>query len=594
MVFRLMLALAVLAGMAIALIATTKSAHAQTTCPPGQVLDPSGICDIPNSGVSWWALAANPGSASRKDSVIAFAYNTNSESAAREAALYQCNTFSRSSVQCKVEAVNSRYPCAALIPIRVLDEDGTISYGWYISGDFHIDLVRSKVDNLVARSTLNVRQQGDRLEFCASFAETPITYAVGSWYSLLVEPTALTMTLAAPTLTLAVITKAPEQGNCANSGVIGTELDSEGTTCICPSGKTLLSDGNVNACVDPLPSAAANFLASDCISAGWLWGYTADPTGRFRQDCFVPSRIVNAPPPASSSGVNQPASVDALQVSANSNVDACVISRHAGFDTTAAGATDHPECNDQNLFASAGFPQKPSDISHSDILAKSKRITVQLAAGGAADATPNVVYNNTTLAHHSTPSGGGGGGGGGGAGIAIGVAAVVGLLALATWGGDSDSFTFSPDVGLNYDSQSGHILRYGSRVDFRENAWHAWWSAAQTNTRNGTGELRYGSGAEYAGEFWNARLQSDAYGDKSDSEFSLSAKKELGVWSFAPLYRVQYDKDETDENWRHSLLLSAVWRVEKWTLTNSAGFYGESLAAFGDNTSIKVLLRHDF
>ena len=276
-----------------------------------------------------------------------------------------------------------------------------------------------------------------------------------------------------------------------------------------------------------------------------------------------------------------------------------MMTQHSGFDVVAARVTDPrvtniPQCNDQNLFASLGFPQKPADITHADILAKSKRITVQLAAGGAADATPDIIYNNTTLAHYSAPSGGGGGGGDGGAGIAIGVAAVVGLLALATWSGDSDAFTFSPDVGFNYDGKNGHILRYGSRVDFRENAWHAWWSAAQTNNRNGTGELRYGSGAEYAGEFWNANLQSTTYGDKNDSAFSLSVEKELGVWSFAPLYRVEYDKDETDESWRHSLTLKAVWRVNQWTLTNSAGFYGKSLAAFGDNASAKVLLRREF
>ena len=410
---------------------------------------------------------------------------------------------------------------------------------------------------------------------------------------------ALPMTvIATPIMTISLTLQSPSSGNCNNDGILGTRPSADGATCECPDGQEVLSDGTRNACTAPLPAPAARFVGTDCVGAGWRWRYNSDPDGRFMQSCLVPCQIApsapNSPPVLSSAESALEVGIEPAQLSAGDIVDACVMTRDANFDATAAGVSDIPLCTDPDLFGTHGFPTKPQNFDNTTTGQNRHRLTI---AAGTGNAAREVMYNSQIVARAPVASAGGGGGssgGGGGAGIAIGVAAVVGLLALATWSGDPDAFTFSPDVGINYDSQSGHILRYGTRMDFREKAWHAWWSAAQTNTRNGMGELRYGSGAEYAGEFWNARLQNDGYGKRSDSEFSLSAEKEFGVWSFAPLYRVQYGKDETSESWRHALSVSAVWRVEKWTLTNSAGFYGESLAAFGDNASAKVLLRREF
>ena len=200
------------------------------------------------------------------------------------------------------------------------------------------------------------------------------------------------------------------------------------------------------------------------------------------------------------------------------------------------------------------------------------------------------VYSDTA----SSPSASSGGGGGSsGVGIAVGAAAVVGVVVYALSGASDipETTSFFPLAKYAYDNG---LRRYqvGGRFDWQKGDWSAHWTATKTSAAGAS--FSFGSGMQWQGDIFAAKFNSNGVSKRSDSHFSLSAEKEFGLWSFAPLYRVDYAKDETAEIWRHSVSLKAVWQADKWTLINSAGFHGESLAAFGDNASAKILLWREF
>ena len=176
--------------------------------------------------------------------------------------------------------------------------------------------------------------------------------------------------------------------------------------------------------------------------------------------------------------------------------------------------------------------------------------------------------------------------------VASGFVAIAGAIyAFSLYGGVPffEAVQWSPHYNF---AMSDGVRRYevGSRWEWKHDNLSAHWTA----TKTASDSFAYGSGAKWTGDIFTAAFNSQETGKDTELDFSLLAKKEFGVWSFSPQYRVNFDRDETDETWRHSLALRAVWTADKWTLSNSAGFHGESLAAFGDNASAKVLLRREF
>ena len=216
--------------------------------------------------------------------------------------------------------------------------------------------------------------------------------------------------------------------------------------------------------------------------------------------------------------------------------------------------------------------------------------SVNLQMPKAVNVSRYYVYSDTA----SSPSASGGGGGGSsGVGIAVGAAAVIGVVVYALSGASDipETTSFFPVAKYAYDNG---LRRYqvGGRFDWQKGDWSAHWTATKTSAAGAS--FSFGSGMQWQGDIFAAKFNSNGVSKRSDSHFSLSAEKEFGLWSFAPLYRVDYTKDETAETWRHSFSLKAVWQADKWTLINSAGFHGESLAAFGDNASAKILLWREF
>ena len=190
-------------------------------------------------------------------------------------------------------------------------------------------------------------------------------------------------------------------------------------------------------------------------------------------------------------------------------------------------------------------------------------------------------------------SSGGGGGGGSGAGIAIGAVAVVGLLAYSLSGMSDEPPTTSFVPVAEYADENG-IRRWnvGSRFNWQMGDWAAHWKATKTSATDNS--FSYGTGMEWTGAIFVAEFNSRGIGKESKLDFSLSADKEFGLWKLSPLYRLDYRKNEVGETLLHSLSAKLVWAVDKWTVTHSAGFSGDSLSAMSDNATAKILLRREF
>ena len=208
----------------------------------------------------------------------------------------------------------------------------------------------------------------------------------------------------------------------------------------------------------------------------------------------------------------------------------------------------------------------------------------------------------------ATPaSSGGGGGGGGGAAIGIGVgsAAILGLLAYSLQSGAVGAgaglgeFNWSPDISFAYNNTGMREIRYGTRMDFRHTDWHIWWTASQINSSGETKKMRYGSGAQYTSDWWSARYNNSIHDKEARADVALKATGEFrdwgGVWKFSPTYRANVEVDEHNvQTWSHRVNLEAVWRINKWTLTQSTGFTAKKASDIGETLQTRLKLTREF
>ena len=208
----------------------------------------------------------------------------------------------------------------------------------------------------------------------------------------------------------------------------------------------------------------------------------------------------------------------------------------------------------------------------------------------------------------ATPaSSGGGGGGGGGAAIGIGVgsAAILGLLAYSLQSGAVGAgaglgeFNWSPDISFAYNNTGMREIRYGTRMDFRHTDWHIWWTASQINSSGETKKMRYGSGAQYTSDWWSARYNNSIHDKEARADVALKATGEFrdwgGVWKFSPTYRANVEVDEYNvQTWSHRVNLEAVWRINKWTLTQSTGFTAKKASDIGETLQTRLKLTREF
>ncbi|MGI9296915.1 MAG: hypothetical protein ACR2QC_03345, partial [Gammaproteobacteria bacterium] len=172
-----------------------------------------------------------------------------------------------------------------------------------------------------------------------------------------------------------------------------------------------------------------------------------------------------------------------------------------------------------------------------------------------------------------------------GAGIVSGVVGVI--LALHYWGGDANSFAFSPDYGYSI-TESGYAYNIGGRLDFRQDEWHLYYAAGQRNRDGEFGDFRYESGGEYAADFWTAAFSETVQGETADWRFSLSAKADGGIWRLSPTYRFHSRLEDDETETRNSMNLEGILRYNRWTISPSAGFNWRRPEEFGDNARFNL------
>ena len=365
--------------------------------------------------------------------------------------------------------------------------------------------------------------------------------------------------------------RARQQGDCTgNTPILAGNNCRARQASDCTGNTPILDGGNCRARELRDVAATTGYAAADCRNAGWTPIITSD-----RERC----PIRNGEMAATSGGGESPAALAIPLNHGETTHEACVLRELT--------QSAEPQCADlfggnlnriptmEELTAKGFRPAADHLVFHSD-----GRITFLNSATSA---------NVAVL----TPTTGGGGKAKGSFPEAIGGFVAVAGIAWAFSIYDGTPFFGAVQWSPHYSfAMSDGVRRYevGSRWEWKRDNFSAHWTATKTSAD----VFAYGNGAKWTGEIFTAAFNSRGIKRESQLDFSLSAEKEFGLWSFSPQYRVDFDSDETDKIWRHALSLRAVWTADKWTLSNSAGFHGESLAAFGDNASAKVLLRREF
>ena len=341
--------------------------------------------------------------------------------------------------------------------------------------------------------------------------------------------------------------------DCAADGPAGSERNNATNECECPADKpALYTAGEESHCVASLPGAG-RYTARECESAGWRFA-TAVNNSLIREICGIPVRVELSFAPPESSGVRAQAVVNPAD---GAEYPACILRGHENF-----GGADLPECEDAMLFGASGLPQKPAGF---DAAGASARITV---------ATAGIFYNNAAVQRFTFSSGGGGGGNK--PAQAVGYTTAAGLLLfigsliydnIEEGGG----FSWTPDYAF---SSNGGVAAYsyGSRLDYQNGGYSAYWTAGRRHTGAKTGEWNYAAGAKYGRDFWKISYGSRIFGENTDIELSAALSEKTGVFGYSSGMIWDYRTDGTDGAtsafWRNSMTAE----LDGWRLTPSAAF----------------------
>ena len=222
--------------------------------------------------------------------------------------------------------------------------------------------------------------------------------------------------------------------------------------------------------------------------------------------------------------------------------------------------------------------------------------TCDMTSAGAAPIDDCTGFEDYCRRHNidrSASSGGGGGGGGSGAGIAIGAVAVVGLLAYSLSGMSDEPAETSFVPVAEYADENG-IRRWnvGSRFNWQMGDWAAHWKATKTSAADNS----FSYGREWNGRAKFSPLNSIA-GELAKNPnwiFRCPPTKNSGCGNCRRCIGWITAKTKSAETLLHSLSAKLVWAIDKWTVTHSAGFSGDSLSAMSDNATAKILLRREF
>ena len=293
------------------------------------------------------------------------------------------------------------------------------------------------------------------------------------------------------------------------------------------------------------------YAAGDFQSAGWELSGLVDSRGLRATAAMIPLQRIPDP------GRGLP-------------IAGCVFQAESGFNSVVAAAR-YPRCED--VFGRGQIPPKPPNFNPA-----TDRIVGWSCPAGQRHSPDRLDCVNIPPPAR-----------GGGFDMELPAAGLVvlGVLLFAP-GTDFDAFSFTPSAAYGYESGTGsgtgdsgtgwestgrgsdgwESLRYGMRLDYRQDAWAMWWLADETQT---------GWGGEWRGELFGGAFRAAA--DARDTRQLSTASAELGAewiarnglwngWKLSPTWRfaAEGDKRAGEWRWESGADLTAEWARAGWTV----------------------------
>ena len=175
--------------------------------------------------------------------------------------------------------------------------------------------------------------------------------------------------------------------------------------------------------------------------------------------------------------------------------------------------------------------------------------------------------------------------------IRIGVAAAVGIGVLLYAGGNTDSFQLVPHAKLHHKNGVSYY-DYGSRLEFQQDNIEVQWTAARAHGKGTAEEWTYGTNAKWTGDVFAASLINQSSGLDSDTTFSLSARRQFGVWTLHSGANADWNVSQLNTEWKSGMSIGADVVYNKWTIQPLAKFSWHD-ADSQNNTQFQVNLQHD-
>ena len=145
---------------------------------------------------------------------------------------------------------------------------------------------------------------------------------------------------------------------------------------------------------------------------------------------------------------------------------------------------------------------------------------------------------------------------------------VVGGLVWYLSGGNFALFATTPEFGYSI-TESGYSANIGGRADFRQDRWHLYWTAGQTNANGEFGDFRYSSGGKWQGDIFAAAFSEKVSGETADYDLSLSANWTGGIWKVSPEFAAHSVYEEGEFATTNSFRINGEMQVDDWRLSAS-------------------------
>ena len=253
------------------------------------------------------------------------------------------------------------------------------------------------------------------------------------------------------------------------------------------------------------------------------------------------------------------------------------------------------------LYGNVGLPEKPAEFPD-DLTAAHKLIIVETESANSENRVINPLNSEPVVRAVETAvvvpgAVGGGSGGGGDRGeviLGVGAAAFVGLAVYGLWDGNPNAFTFSPEHSFSLNEKTASYS-YGSRLDFAQDEWTAYWGANRAHRGGAAQEWRYFTGMTYGGELWSASFDAVNYNDETSADMGLSANYASGIWRWHGGVNADYSIDKLGEKDAAAYFnAGAVLDYNGWQLKPAANLYWREGKNFGDDASFRIELRRGF